>query len=220
MEGLIISWLHEGYDVLCLSKTIQKPDLPFVSNSKNQDVKTFSQLHHDRKWGATIVLESNVSHFGAKFEVHTAPGLICAVGLHLPGKHRLLIASIYAPPDDPSAVEAIAKELYRLLLIFLSFVLAGDFNCAVQQIDTTAVSRIFWQWLGIKGAHGLRHKGFFTQTAKATHDTRTTYTAPEFVMSTSFSRKTFWPTSESPSIVHPYFKTKLPAIIVWTLLRS
>ena len=143
LEGLIISWLHEGYDVLCLSETIRKPDLPFVWNSKNQDIKTFSSLHRDKKWGATIVLGSKVSHFAAKVEVHTTPGLICAVALHLPGMHPLLIASIYAPPDDPSAREAIAKELDRLLLIFPDFVWAGDFNCAVQQIDTTAVTPNF-----------------------------------------------------------------------------
>ena len=147
LEGLIISWLHEGYDVLCLSETIRKPDLPFVWNSKNQDIKTFSSLHPDKKWGATIVLGSKVSHFAAKVEVHTTPGLICAVALHLPGMHPLLIASIYAPPDDPSAREAIAKELDRLLLIFPNFVWAGDFNCAVQQIDTTAVTPNFWPWL-------------------------------------------------------------------------
>ena len=44
LEGLIISWLHEGYDVLCLSETIRKPDLPFVWKSRNQDIKPF--LHY------------------------------------------------------------------------------------------------------------------------------------------------------------------------------
>ena len=136
LEGLVISWLHQGYEVLCLSETIRKPDLPFVWNSKNQDIKTFSSLYPDKTWGATIVLGSKVSHFAAKVEVNTGPGLICAVALHLPGIHPLLIASIYALPDDPSAREAIAKELDILLLIFPNCVWAGDLKCAVQQMDT------------------------------------------------------------------------------------
>ena len=147
LEGLIISWLDEGYDVLSRSKTIQKCDLLFVWNSKNQDVKTFSSLRPDKKRGATIVLGSKVSHLTAKGEVHTAPGLICAVAIHLPGMHPLLIASIYAPPNDPSAREAIAEELDRLLLIFPNLVWAGDFNCTVQKIDTTAVNLNFWRCL-------------------------------------------------------------------------
>ena len=45
LEGLIILWLNERYNDLCLSETIRKPDLPFVWNSKHQDIKTFSSLH-------------------------------------------------------------------------------------------------------------------------------------------------------------------------------
>ena len=132
LEGLIISWLYEGYDVLCQSNTIRKPDLPFVWKCKNQDIKTFSSVHSDRKWGTIIVLGSKVSHSAAKGVVHMALQFMCAVVLHLPRMHLLLIAWIYAPPDDCFARKAIAKELDRLQLIFRIFVWADDFNCAVQ----------------------------------------------------------------------------------------
>ena len=83
----------------------------------------------------------------AKVQVHTAARLICMAALHLPGMHPPLIASICAPPDDPSARDAIAKEPDRLLLIFPNFLWAGDFNCAVQQIDTTVLTPISLPWV-------------------------------------------------------------------------
>ena len=134
-----------------------------------------------------------------------------------------LIASIYAPPHDPSAREAIAKELDRLLLIFSNFVWAGDVNCAVQQIDTTAVTQNVWPCL----RQHVLIDGDLKDSCCMFHPDSKSYTRyPNNIHSSQvrndyiLSQRTFLPTSEYPSIVHPSSKTKHPTISPWTLMRS
>ena len=61
--------------------------------------------------------------------------------------HPLMIASAYAPSDDNDARQAIAADLDWLSLHYPYYLWAGDFNSAIQSIDTTAKAANVWKWL-------------------------------------------------------------------------